>query len=533
MKTALSKRQQIGLLFFLTILLVIVSARVELLHSLAFIAFLPLAFMLPKLNIKQALGLTTLCATLFWMGTSYWLVGANISFANSAFFAVALVFVLFCLWQALPYTLLVWAYSYFDWKNHALGPFYAAAALTLAWVILPSPLPWLPINSLYVYPKFVAVLDLSGISLLLFLSTLFCFSLEYSCRKTAPYKKAYIALLVIIPIAMLAYGQLRQAQLDAAKVQAETAQWLRIGYIQPSLKYEETFDRAYVVTEQLIQKDAPDLIVWPEIASPYSFIESYADRSNTLNLVKKYQQDLITVSGYVYSEPRVHGQPRHYYNQAQLIKDGRMQGQYSKEILVPFFEYLPKPLSFLRQWMPRVLYYQAGENQQPLSYRENITLIMAICYEVIFPEYIRKQVKQGGNLLINPSSDAAFGGGIGGYYHLATAYFRSIENRVPWVRATNTGISIIVDADGKPLTPASENHAISSNSAHVYIPTQTSFYSQTGDWFSKILIVLSTIFLVMNRKKLLRHTEKAYAPNLKQKTKTSAKKKRARKKKGK
>src|SRR5690554_338780 len=489
MKKALAKSYQVGLLLFLTVFLVIISARIEMLHGLAFIALLPFAFMLPKLNTKQALWLGTLCATVFWIGTSYWLVEANVNFANSAFFVVLLVFLLFCLWQALPYSILAFCYSYFNWQQSYLGPLLAAATLTLAWVIIPSPLPWLALNSLYVYPKFVAVLDLSGISLLLFLSTLFCFSIEYISRKNVPYKKHYAALALSIPLLMLAYGQVRQIQLDNNKAQASPKQWLNIGYIQPVLKFEAPFDSTYEVTEQLIKEKAPDLIVWPEIASPYSFVDSLKDRRNTLELVRKHSQDLIVVSGYVYSEPGVYGQPRHYYNQAQLIKNYRMQKQYSKEILVPFFEYMPKPLSFLRRWMPKTLYYQAGENQQPLSYKDNIKLLVAICYEVIFLEYIRKQVKQGGNILINPTSDAVFGGGIGGYYHLATAYFRSIENRVPWVRATNTGISIIVDADGKPLTEASENNVVTSDSARIFIPLLSSFYSRVGDWFIKLLMI--------------------------------------------
>ena len=499
MKKALAKSYQIGLLLFLTVFLVIISARIEMLHGLAFIALLPFAFMLPKLNTKQALWLGTICATLFWIGTSYWLVEANISFAGSAFFAVLLVFLLFCLWQALPYSILAFSYSYFDWRQSYLGPLLAAATLTLAWVIIPSPLPWLALNSLYVYPKFVAVLDLSGISLLLFLSTLFCFSIEYISRKNVPYKKHYAALALSIPLLMLAYGQVRQIQLDNNKAQASSEQWLNIGYIQPALKYEETFDRAYEVTEQLIKENAPDLIIWPEIAVPYSFINNLHDRRKTLDLVRKHSQDLIIVSGYVYTPEQTPGQPHPYYNQAQLIKNYRMQGQYSKEILVPFFEYMPKPLSFLRRWMPKTLYYEAGDNQQPLNYKDNIKLLIAICYEVIFPEYIRKQVKQGGNIIINPTSDAVFGGGIGGYYHLATAYFRSIENRVPWVRPTNTGISIIVDADGSALSKASDNNVITSDSAKVFIPSKASLYSTVGDWFSKLLILALLLYPLIRK----------------------------------
>lgn len=500
---ALANRFQFTALVAATLALVFISARIEWLHWLTFIWLLPLAFILPKASVKQATWLSVFTATAVWIISMYWLIEANMYFAESAFIAVAIVFLLFCLWQALPYIVLGVCYSYFNWRQSYLGPLLAAATLSVAWSLQPTPLPWLPQNFLFAYPKFIAVLDLSGISLLLFLSTLFCFSIEYISRKDLPYKKHYVALALSIPLLMLAYGQVRQLQLDNNKAQASAEQWLNIGYIQPALNYEEPFDRAYQVTEQLIKEKKPDLIVWPEIASPYSFIDNLNDRRKTLDLVRKHHQDIITVSGYVYTKEQTPGQPYTYYNQAQLIKNYRLQGQYSKEILVPFFEYMPKPLSFLRRWMPRTLYYQAGESQQLLNYKNDIKLLIAICYEVIFPEYVRKQVKQGGNIIINPTSDAVFGGGIGGYYHLATAYFRSIENRVPWVRPTNTGISIIVDADGSALSKASDNNVITSDSAKVFIPNKTSFYSVAGDWFSKLLVLVMLLYPLIRKQSQL------------------------------
>ena len=215
--------------------------------------------------------------------------------------------------------------------------------------------------------------------------------------------------------------------------------------------------------------------------------------------MNKYRQDIITVSGYVHTGERQYGLPPTFYEQAHLIKGGSLQSSYSKEILVPFFEYMPKPLEFLRQWMPRVLYFLPGKDQKPLSYKGNIRLAMAICYEIIFPEYIRRQIKQGGNIIINPVDDIIFGQGPGSYYHLATAYFRSIENRVPWVRSTNTGISIIVAADGKPLTQASGIDAIGMASARVFIPLKTSIYSRFGDWFVWFLLIGWLLYYAMRK----------------------------------
>lgn len=471
------------LLILATVFLGVISARIEALHFLAFVALLPLPFLLKDKATKDAVKLMALCALLLWVGTSYWLVPANISFAGSNTIIVILVFLLFCLWQSLPYIALAFFYSRFNWQHSALGPVLAAACLTAAWTFIPSPLPWLPINSLYVYPKFVALLDLSGISILLFASIFYCFAIEYISRKQAAYKKIHIASMVLIPLLMLSYGQYRQIQLDTNKAKSSADQWLDIGYIQPNLKFDDPFDYTYLLTEQLILEKRPDLIVWPEISSPYSIDNSSRNKSDTFKLVEKYQQDLVVVSGYIFTGNYI-GDRQTYYNQAQLIKNQEIQGRYSKEILVPFFEYMPKMLSFLRPLMPKVLIYEAGKDQTILEYTEKIKLAMAICYEVIFPNYVRKQIAEGGNILINPSSDAAFGGGVGGYYHLVTAYFRAIENRVPWVRSTNTGISVIVDADGKMLTEKSQVDKVAVDSAKVFIPQKASVYSRIGNWFA-------------------------------------------------
>lgn len=487
------------LLILAAFLLVVLTARIEILHIFSFLALLPIPFLLQNANARKATMLVTLCATLFWIGTCYWLVPANINFSHSNTLVITCIFLLFCLWQALPYTVTAFCYSRFSWQTTAAGPLLAAACLTVAWSLIPSPLPWLPVNSLYDFPKFVAVLDLSGMSLLLFLSALYCFAIEYLSRGNVQYKKHYFSSLFIIPVLMLVYGEYQQTQLEQAKQQAKPEQWLHIGYIQPNLKFEQPFDYTYLLTEQLILEKKPDLIVWPEISSPFSIDNSAKDRANAFRLVNKYQQDLITVSGYIFTNEYI-GERQKYFNQAQFINEQGIQGRYSKEILVPFFEYLPKPLEFLRRWMPNVLVYQAGENQQAITYKAHIQFAMAICYEVIFPNYVRKQIQSGANILINPSSDAAFGGGIGGYYHLVTAYFRTIENRVPWVRATNTGISVIVDADGKPLTPMSQNNTATLDSAKVFIPEQTSLYSRAGNWFAilafiAILLYQSAVFI--------------------------------------
>src|SRR5262249_26632258 len=72
-----------------------------------------------------------------------------------------------------------------------------------------------------------------------------------------------------------------------------------------------------------------------------------------------------------------------------------------------------------------------------------------ICYEGIFPALTRLFVRDGADFLVNVTNDAWYGTTSAPYQHLAQATFRTVENRVPMVRAANTGISAIIDADGR------------------------------------------------------------------------------------
>jgi apolipoprotein N-acyltransferase len=72
-----------------------------------------------------------------------------------------------------------------------------------------------------------------------------------------------------------------------------------------------------------------------------------------------------------------------------------------------------------------------------------------ICYEDVFPALTRRFVAGGADFLVNITNDAWYGPTSAPHQHLAQATVRAIENRVPLVRAANTGISAIVDVDGR------------------------------------------------------------------------------------
>ena len=120
--------------------------------------------------------------------------------------------------------------------------------------------------------------------------------------------------------------------------------------------------------------------------------------------------------------------------------------------LVPFGEYVPAQV-------PAVLRRAAGRGRVRLLTRHRSDApadhgglaSTAICYEIVFPNLVRRFVADGSQLLTTITNDAWFGRTVAPYQHFAQASMRAIENGRYLVRAANTGISGIVDPYGRVL----------------------------------------------------------------------------------
>ena len=111
-----------------------------------------------------------------------------------------------------------------------------------------------------------------------------------------------------------------------------------------------------------------------------------------------------------------------------------------------------------------------------------------------FPTWRAASVHNGARLLINVTNDAWFGETSAPYQHLAMEAMRAVENRVPLVRAANTGISAIVDIDGRirARTALLETTLLADRLAW---PQVTAFYTRHGDWFVTLCGVGTLVML--------------------------------------
>ena len=133
---------------------------------------------------------------------------------------------------------------------------------------------------------------------------------------------------------------------------------------------------------------------------------------------------------------------------------GRILGDYDKSHLVPYGEYLPlkwllTPLG-LSRLVPGDVDFLPGPGPQTMTLSldgKPVKIGLQICYEIIFSGQVIDRANRP-DFLFNPSNDAWFGS-WGPPQHLAQARLRAIEEGLPVVRATPTGISAVIDADGR------------------------------------------------------------------------------------
>ena len=168
-----------------------------------------------------------------------------------------------------------------------------------------------------------------------------------------------------------------------------------------------------------------------------------------------------------------------------LNASGRTVARYNKAHLVPYGEYLPmpwllKPLGLARL-VPGDLDFTPGPGPRTVDLPGFGAVAFQTCYEIVFSGQVIDRAHRP-RLLINPSNDAWFGT-WGPPQHLAQARMRAIEEGLPIVRATPTGISAVIAADGALLAtvPAGRAGAITAPMPQPLPPT---LFSRLGNWLA-------------------------------------------------
>jgi len=170
---------------------------------------------------------------------------------------------------------------------------------------------------------------------------------------------------------------------------------------------------------------------------------------------------------------------------------GGMEGVYHKKRLVIFGEYVPSWLGFLRWVTPINGGFTPGKEAVTFNLKHPEAQVSTlICFEDTFPEEGREHVNAGTDFLVNLTDDGWFGNGTELWQHAANAVFRAVENGVPLVRCTNTGLTCWIDAQGRIREVFRTSGQVTGEGfILVDIPLRLpgeegrTFYNRKGDWF--------------------------------------------------
>jgi apolipoprotein N-acyltransferase len=256
----------------------------------------------------------------------------------------------------------------------------------------------------------------------------------------------------------------------------------------------------------------PRLLLWPEVAVTEPLQDSRRDPSWQQEVAWRRQRlqamlgprDLLLTGGLsVDTRDGVHASGATNSVFAIPGAAGPILGRYDKAHLVPYGEYLPmRPLLSaigLSRLAPGDLDTDPGPGPRTLDLPIVGKVGFQLCYEIIFSGEVVDRANRP-NFLFNPSNDAWFGA-WGPPQHLAQARLRALEEGLPVLRATPTGITAVVDADGR-LVATIPAHREGVLDARLPAPRPPTLFARFGNALPLIFaLLLAAAAIAVGRKR--------------------------------
>jgi apolipoprotein N-acyltransferase len=474
---------------------------------LAFVAYVPLLAALDDVRprgVKSILVVSLVFGFPAMAGGYYWLLPMLEDFSGFGRVACLLLTAVLILYTAGLFVLFGWLWT--RCRDRGYGAVAAAVAVMLSVEKLyPLLFPYHYGGSLHMLPVLLQGVEIGGPALLTALVLAVngaVYEVAAAIRRRTRVPRAPVLAAVAAVLGALAYGAVRLPQVDEA---ARRAPRLRVGLVQTSAGIRElardpagAHRRHLDQSRRLEREGGLDLIVWPESSFGWAIPERIR------NLKPAVLGDLRTPMLFGAVAVRKVGEEKRLYNTAFLTAaDGAIIGTADKTYLLAFGEYLPlgERFPWLYRFSPNTSRFTPAAEIRAVTF-EGFRLGVLICYEDILPGFVRRVVRDTRpHLLVNLTNDAWFGDTHEPWIHLALAKLRAVEHRRYLVRATNTGVSAVIDPAGRVVT-RSGAFTRENLRAEVAMLEDTTPYALWGDWPSWIALaaVLRMAFPVGKRR---------------------------------
>jgi apolipoprotein N-acyltransferase len=461
---------------------------------------IPLFISIRDKSPYQGLKLGLLAGTITNSLGFYWLIGTLSRFGGFPFPIGLLFLLILSAFAGLSFGI----FSYLTTRLQLLKKRGISSALAIAsiWTsvefLFPFLFPYTIANPQAHFPPIIQISDLFGIYSVGFLIVLvnvalmriYTFANE---QNPAPYSEIIIS--VILLTLTMSYGYWRMK--TESKLMLEAPK-LSIGMVQANFDFFEKVEN----NQDIISKrhksmsealNPSDLIIWPETAIQ-EWIPTSSDQliERGSIAVPDIPGTYFIVGGLSFESK---GDPSDgmeldeakKYNTAFLTdSNGIILGRYHKIKLLLFGEYLPFANIFpsLQKLSPASGDFIPGNEFRLFEIKEKgLKIAPLICYEDIIPSFSRKFAAQGANLIVNITNDAWFGKTSAPYQHLLLSIPRAVETRLYLIRATNTGISAIIDPIGRVVAKTEIFKETSLERKVAILDGKDTFYTKIGDLF--------------------------------------------------
>lgn len=377
-----------------------------------------------------------------------------------------------------------WLFSGFGWNDLGIALHANLPLLQIA--------EWTGVGGLSFVAAFVNVIAVATVAR---------FFLEVRAHRVRPHFDFTLTLAGLMLLIVFGVRTLRRSHDEFTALGAAIP--LRIAAVQASIAQNEKWDPAradrIIKTYDDLTATAlatrPQLLLWPEAATPYGMYDS---RGHTMDMtfgIANYGRCnlLFGTLDFDFGED---GRSQADYNAAMMVTaDSKRVQVYRKIHLVPYGEYVPFRKSF-----PPIAWIVGDQvpgdfafGAEPAVFKTTdpeINVAPLICFEDALGELTRQTVLRGAQLLVNVTNDAWFQRTAASRQHFNEAVFRTVENRRPLVRCANTGVTAFVDRDGRVTqTLLMLDGTIFGEgilAGVVDVPTQgaLTFYTRHGDVFS-------------------------------------------------